>query len=395
MSLLKKPLLAPLTSLRFFAALAILVHHCNGVFWPAADLGPLDVGVSFFFVLSGFILTYVHRDLPLERSSLRNFYCARIARIWPLHLLCLLATIVFVQIPEPFNPWVLAANASLLHAWIPFDRYFFSYNYVSWSISTELAFYLAFPFLLTYARRWHFRILLPALAIVVALIFWSYSAALPMWDTAHDHLSSTGLLYSNPLARFAEFLVGMAIAFLFLSRQSQRSTSHRYGTIIEMVIVGLFIVAYRYFLLSFAPLVHEVMLSAGATHVPLVRITAEAALLSQISPLARLAIDEWVNHVGLTPFAALAIYIFALQRGAISRWLASPIMVFLGEISFALYLVHQLILRVMQQQQIALTWVSFVAYVAAVVIAAAALHLLVERPLRRWFVGSLSVQSAK
>ncbi len=52
-----------LTSLRFFAAIAIVVHHSNGIFWNAADLGALDVGVSFFFALSGFILTYVYHDM--------------------------------------------------------------------------------------------------------------------------------------------------------------------------------------------------------------------------------------------------------------------------------------------------------------------------------------------
>lgn len=75
--------LAALTALRFPAALAILIHHCNGVFWPAAELGPLDAGVSFFFVLSGYILTHVYGGRVIGPNALRRFHVARIARIWP------------------------------------------------------------------------------------------------------------------------------------------------------------------------------------------------------------------------------------------------------------------------------------------------------------------------
>ena len=340
------------------------------MFWPAAELGPLDAGVSFFFVLSGFILTYVHRDLVLQSAPLRQFYLARLARIWPLHLICLAATMLLVRIPEPFNPWVLVANASLLHGWIPFDRYFFSYNYVSWSISTELAFYLAFRFLLAYARRWGFWLLIPALAIVATLVLWSTAAALPVWDTAHDHLSSTGLLYTNPLARFAEFLVGMASGCLFLRRAPPQAVSRGRWTLIEWATIGAFLMAYRYLFYGFATATHGITLGGTAID----------------GLLARQVIDEWANHVGLTPFAALLITVFALQRGAVSGWLSHPLMVFLGEISFALYLDHQIILRIVQQQQMQLDWLGFILYSIGSVIAASVLHLLLEKPLRRWLM---------
>lgn len=205
----KRPALAALTSLRFFAALAIVIHHCNGVFWTAADLGPLDAGVSFFFVLSGFILTYMYHDTVAEKFDWRRFYTARFARIWPLHVVCLILTIAFVTVPEPFDGGVLVANSLMLHAWIPFDRYFFSYNYASWSISTELFFYLLFPFVLQSSATWRYALLTFSLATVMAFVLWGATAHLPVWDTAGNHLSSTGMLYTNPLARFAEFLLGV------------------------------------------------------------------------------------------------------------------------------------------------------------------------------------------
>ena len=175
----KKPALHALTSLRFFASLAIVVHHCNGVFWPAADLGPLDAGVSFFFVLSGFILAYVYHDPSSGQFAWGRFYVARLARIWPLHLVCLLLMIAFVKVPESFESGVLLANGLMLHAWIPFDRYFFSYNYASWSISTELFFYMLFPFALRCTPSMRFALLACSFAVVLALALFSAADGRP------------------------------------------------------------------------------------------------------------------------------------------------------------------------------------------------------------------------
>jgi peptidoglycan/LPS O-acetylase OafA/YrhL len=388
----KRETLSALTSLRFAAALAIVVHHCNGVFWPAAVLGPLDAGVSFFFVLSGFILTYVYRDVPLTGAHVRAFYRARLARIWPLHLVCLFLTIAFIAVPEPFDPGVLAANALLLHAWIPLDRYFFSFNYVSWTISTEVFFYLSFPFIMAHARRWLNRTLILALLLVVALALTSYWAHLLPWETTHDHLSSTGLLYTNPLARLGEFLFGVATGVLFQNEGAEsESLSVAEGkrqrllwSCAEIASVALFVVGYRYLLWGYAPAIHTILLSAGATSVPLTSIAGESALLSQISPLASMVVNEWANHVGLTPFAVLLIYVFAHQRGVLSHGLGQRWLVFLGEMSFALYLVHQIVLRFFQQHAWRDDLVGFVEYLTCAFLAAAALHVLLEKPARAW-----------
>lgn len=82
-----KTQLRALTGLRFIAAFAIVIHHSRGLFFTPEALAPypLDIGVSLFFVLSGFILTYVHPKLP-TRHDIYRFYIARFARIWPVHL---------------------------------------------------------------------------------------------------------------------------------------------------------------------------------------------------------------------------------------------------------------------------------------------------------------------
>lgn len=382
----KKAGLPALTSLRFFAALAIVVHHCNGVFWPAVALGPLDVGVSFFFVLSGFILTYVYRDMAPGGSARVRFYRARVARIWPLHLTCLLLTILLIRIPEPFDPAVLLANLLLLQAWIPFDRFFFSYNYVAWSISTELFFYLLLPLLVVHARRWIGTGILLALIAVAVLAVGSDQAELGRWETTGNQLSATGLLYTNPLARLAEFLIGVAAGLIFMQR---RDTDVDAGittrwSMVEIGSIALLLCAYWFLLSGFAPIVHRLWLMFGMTALPLGTGADETALLEQISPLAGTLVTEWADHVGLTPFAVAVIYVFAHQRGRLSHLLSQRWLVFCGEISFALYLVHQITLRWVQQHFTQLGFGAFLVFMASVLLLAALLHRLIEQPCRRW-----------
>jgi peptidoglycan/LPS O-acetylase OafA/YrhL len=85
-----------LTSLRFFAAAMIVVGHGAGEFGFQLDadaLFALNTGVSFFFVLSGFILYYNYPVLP-DRAAVSRFYLARFARIWPLHFFALVLVLI-------------------------------------------------------------------------------------------------------------------------------------------------------------------------------------------------------------------------------------------------------------------------------------------------------------
>src|SRR5260370_8948074 len=119
------------------------------------------VGVSFFFVLSGFILVYTYAGRPM---ILKNFWRARFARIYPAYAFSLLVTAPFffyavLTMNIPFFVWAKAhlklASAlvlSLLQAWVP--QAALTWNAVAWSLSVEPFFYLLFPFLLLlFVRR--------------------------------------------------------------------------------------------------------------------------------------------------------------------------------------------------------------------------------------------------
>lgn len=150
------PDLRPLTTLRFLAAAWVVLYTA----WPHLDVGFVPVavakgylGVEVFFVLSGFILSHVYLAQAGEkRFSYRGFLWARIARVYPLHLttlagmigLGLAATAAGLSIDPSLTDWrALPAHLTLTHAWglAPLS----AFNHPSWSISAEWFAYLAFP----------------------------------------------------------------------------------------------------------------------------------------------------------------------------------------------------------------------------------------------------------
>jgi peptidoglycan/LPS O-acetylase OafA/YrhL len=222
-----------LTGLRFFAASAIVLHHMRD--FPGISPGFLNdailpQGVSVFFVLSGFILTYVYPALDKQGETSR-FFLARFARVWPAHVVVLVAVLVVLR----RNPAAgdlesglllpLIANTTLTHAFVPLAPFFFSFNAVSWSISTEVGFYLLFPLLIrNFAATWHWKLLL-ALGVSVS------AALLASHFRLQGHVGPSlsvpleGIVYVNPLARIFEFTLGMTAALGWREIRKQARTS--------------------------------------------------------------------------------------------------------------------------------------------------------------------------
>ena len=161
-----------LTALRFVAALGVLVHH--GVLQfvgtqPATALAGVGrYGVDFFFLLSGFVLTWSNRP----GQSPARFYWLRFSRVWPLHF----ATFLLAALVIGAAPWTTAVlNVVLLQSWVPNAEIFGAFNTPSWTLSDEAFFYLCFPFLLPLIQRLRSWWLLGVCAAA-----WLVQAAIPV-----------------------------------------------------------------------------------------------------------------------------------------------------------------------------------------------------------------------
>ncbi len=355
-----------LTSLRFLAASLILVHHLRGHFGISSNVWKplaLDNGVSFFFVLSGFILTYVYASKPTLPK--RRFLLARFARIWPAHICALLLLICAFPgvLSYNFSFLKLLANITMVHSWIPIRAYNDSFVGPSWSISTEFGFYLCFLLLITRWRQtWHLKLFISV--CIVTIVIFATNAFLPSIPPSARADFQRSMVYINPLGRLFEFTLGMATAEIWRRSFSRMQVSLLSGTLLELGAVAFvgFALAKA---TSYAGYTYQWIGSAGA---------------------------EWFAHGGVScvPVAAL-IFVFALQRGLLSRCLAISQFVFLGEISYSFYLIHQTFIEWVRRNSQAFAvlpnWFLVTLLIAAILMTSYFMWAYVERPMRAILLG--------
>lgn len=211
--------LGSLTGLRFYAALVVLLKHAVAPILPAPLLLQLSavgpIGVGFFFVLSGFVLTWSWK--PATQS--REFYIRRAARIVPLHVLTM-ALAMAVLLANGTPHWVSSIlSLVLLQAWLT-EPYRIGGNTPSWSLSCEAFFYACFPALMrrlaTTSIKGCFRVILVAF---VGMVLWNLAyGGLTLIDMPAVTALST---YTNPAYRIGEFIIGIAVGIAI--RQGWRS----------------------------------------------------------------------------------------------------------------------------------------------------------------------------
>ncbi len=354
-----------LTSWRFFAAAMIVIHHGDPVF---GSLGlsqalPLDQGVSFFFVLSGFILAYNYPALINEADKL-TFLKARIARLWPTHIA---AIILVVLLTAHLNVgrdslssalFAAVANLFLFQSLVPVRKVFFAFNSVAWSISTEMFFYFAFPWLVAKSYwSWRFKLLL--LGSIVVLYLWFASA----WDIPFDSMalksaSVEGLIYINPIVRVFEFFAGILAYWSFVNLRARIHYSTSVFSVLEITVMVLTVLVMYYSL-----------------HLP-VELPKVLAF--------------YVHKSGSFWMFALLIIVFAFAKGYLTRLLSYKPMILLGEISFSLYLVHKTVLEWYQINAVYFerfpAWTVLIGYWLLALLIAYLLHKIIEKPCRKLLI---------
>ena len=172
MNSIDKPYLTTLTPLRGIAALLVVVFHANLMLKPFIPRGEgsfINAGwlwVDFFFILSGFILSYVYSNTFKEQthsSTYWKYIGARFARIYPLHfftliwsLICALFIHAYANNMDPFFATMLNPNAAPASVLLIQSLHLYRtppLNTPSWSLSTEWWVYMIFPFLVPYFSR--------------------------------------------------------------------------------------------------------------------------------------------------------------------------------------------------------------------------------------------------
>lgn len=340
-----RSMLDSLTALRFYAALMVVVYHLTMAPGDLAFLEPVTgfgyTGVSFFFILSGFVLTWSQKP----SQSKREFYWRRFARVWPLHVVTMMFAIGTAWLTLGTTNWkALPFTLTLTQALVPRGDYQYAFNGASWSLSAEAFFYALFPFLFwIVSGRRKLRYVTLFVFAAMALVGLGVTAIMP--PGPQDHL-----LYAMPLYRVGEFIVGICLAVAF-----QRGWRPR-------ITLG------------------QTLLGAGLLYLALVLVAARFTVGAHDFP--RFAAALWMMPGYMAVIAAAASHDIAGRTGK----LQAPVLVTLGRWSFALYLIHQIMINLVGHFTAGLG-VPAGAVAVAVLIASVGLsgvlHLFVEVPAER------------
>ncbi|MEV0427349.1 acyltransferase [Micromonospora sp. NPDC050495] len=342
----RAPRLPSLTGLRWIAALLVFGFHVGtmqiiaepdlkAVVNKAFSLGLS--GVEFFFILSGFVLVWSYQDGERRRVFLRR----RFAKIYPNHVVTFVAALaVAFWLADPVLPWAAVANLFLVQAWLPFDGYFYSVNNVSWSLSCELAFYLCLPLVLPWLRRARTGLLWAVVVAVPLLILALWPGQLLVPEESRWWFTQI-----FPVTRSFEFWMGVAAAEL-LRRGRWRGPN-------LTVASGLFVATW-----------------------------VVAALWIRA--------EFWAALLAAAYLLVIAAAADADVRGRWTPW-RSRSMIWLGEVSFAFYLVHVLVMRTVLR--LTGDWgtglpgwrgpLVVLGFLLLTLLLAAALHRWVELPMMR------------
>ncbi len=335
-----------LTATRAIAALLVVVFHYGCTVFPfnlqEHFFRQGNLAVGYFFVLSGFVmyLSYANKGVVYG-----DFIKRRVARIWPLYVFAILLSAgyplfqYFVRsgsLPDRFGT-ALILNLSLLQAHIP--GFALTVNSPGWSLSVEMFFYLLFPLLLPLCKSKPGKFF--ALSIVVYIIsqvfhLWIVNTNKPEWGTKlHE------LVYYQPFFHLNQFMLGMCGAMYF------KQLKVRLAGLVSILFLALIIV-----LINYMP--GSVSLHNGL-----------------LAPL----------------FLLLIVSIASLNRTP----LLFPPLVFLGEISYGIYIlqepVHFYFMKWNMSSGHLSETVSFYSYLVLLITLSAICYYLIELPFRRIISG--------
>lgn len=342
-----------LTGVRAVAAFHVFIFHA-ALAWPSIFLSnPFQevissglIGVTVFFVLSGFVLSVSQLRSPhAELQNWKGFWGTRAARILPSYYLAVIAMLVIwplyaitpVRDPSPTQfVGVALASLTLTQTW--FQWMTFEGHGQAWSLDTEVIFYLLFPFIARWTARLRAANLLVGLGVLFLIelgIRQAFELGAVSWLT----------LYANPLFRLPEFILGVLIGRLFLL-----------GPVRQAIWGGVSMLAWSavFFLL--------LVNAYGVKTVPML-------------------------HPFLIPFFGLGIYAQARapKTALTSCALDNPVMRYLGEISYAIYLWHGAALLIAKEALGLLDWRGPVLALGFTLIISAASYEFVEKPVMQWW----------
>lgn len=304
-----------LQSLRAIAFIGIFLSHAGSpISWPA-------LGVSIFFVLSGFLSFYSHSTDNSEVSIKNNFnfMWVRIKKLYPLHILTMILAILLeliTMINSEFTVRTIMGligkiflNVILIQAWVPNSDINTSLNGVAWYLSVTVFLYYMFPYLRkVILNKKNFYLMISCVALIV--IEWLICIPV-IYLLGSESKVYIWFMYCFPLFRLGDFYVGCCLGKYYLEMPPISSNVGK-ASLIEMLLI-IFMVG----VFDFEKNKH--------------------------TSLILLAFHNWTTVY--IPLAAMLVYLFVKKEGIITKCLTNKALIYIGNISAYTFLIHYIFIK--------------------------------------------------
>ena len=234
---------------RFLAAIIVVLAHFAYT-TAGKDSGFASMGivngvhmVTFFFVLSGFVNYLAYGVRP--PFSMKRFVASRVARVFPLYFFALLITMQALAIVgKPPQLLDTLLHISFMQAWVP--PHALSLNFVTWTISVEMFFYLTFPVVVWWIRQYDIgnRGIITAVAAVYFITQLVLAVILGSESYPGEPSSMHNFTHLFPVFHWSSFLIGIVAAYWVVNNQGRYSFMGESWFIVMMFSIICIMIAY-------------------------------------------------------------------------------------------------------------------------------------------------------
>lgn len=347
---MNKEIFPSLTGIRAIAAYMVFIHHYNTFANQGLHdfFGEFHIGVTLFFVLSGFLIA--HRYYDKEVFDFKNYILKRIARIYPMYFLLTTATFAFFAFFHAQNQMedvkVYLMNITFLRGFL--DDLKFSGIAQGWSLTVEELFYLSAPlFFILIKKSKSFLIIVPILFIGLGLLLVQLCSSVSFYGLMH---TIDFMLDFTFFGRITEFFIGIGLA-LYLQKDTKSSPQPWFTSL------GLLFIILSVYGLS--------LLKIGNGN-------GTDCILGKI-----------INTLVLPLLGIAPLYYGLMKENTwVSRFLSSSLMVLLGKSSYIFYLIHMGIVVMLMHKFTLNIGILFV----CLNVIAIGLYLFLEKPINQWIL---------
>lgn len=294
--------------LRAIAFLEIFLGHCGINFFAAS------FGVAIFMVLSGFCMAinYLPKEKSLSLSPLKNmkFGISKVKKLYGLHLVMLAVMYVIAKMPvSVLAIRRLITDVLLLKCWKFHSEDYYSYNGVSWYLSTYMFICMMAPYVMKLIakiknKKQLFISMAAVYGIMVVVGYYVSVVQIPLGDGFAKWLT-----YISPVYRVLDFSLGAMLGWAYLNCNWEETLTKNKALVLEFLAVLAFV----------------------------------------ISEYVYLPIKERYMGIGYTVYftltAMLLVWVFAVHRSVITKALNNPVLMWLGNLSSMTFLIHQVVIR--------------------------------------------------